>query len=244
MRKSTFLKDILAPLAIGVAVLAIEYYFFIPKRHQATQLQNLTNEFKPGEESKSSGNASPKEEPRKSSQQDTSKSPHIEIHETGFESVLNNQINSSSERQNLVICIKSPTNQTGFLLESHIISTMEFSNFNIITNYFRETFKTSNYFDQMFDGDASIIKQSIMSSIDGIILGKLTYSFRKNRVADNDLTSCDVELSCVFFNSSGHLIYKRVLTAIGAGFDNPSALERGFEILTKDFSENILASYK
>lgn len=242
--KSKFLRDILVALASGIAVVTIEYYFFMPKRQQAPPLQNLANESKPSEEPKPSGNTYPKEEPRKSSQQDTSKSPHVEIHETGFESVLNNQINTSSERQNLVICIKSTANQTGFLLETHIISIIEFSNFNIITNYFKETFKTSNYFDQMFDGDASIIKQSIMSSIDGIILGKLTYSFRKNRVADNDLTSCDVELSCVFFNSSGHLIYKRVLTSIGAGFDNPSALERGLEILAKEFSKSILACYK
>lgn len=152
-----------------------------------------------------------------------------------FNSTINSGKRISSSRKAVTLVVQGD-GSTEYLFPS----LLKEGNFSLVNDYFKNTFKTKGYFNQVYSGETTLLKQSnALSKLDYLILGKINYSCKKSASIDNDLFSCNITLSYKILDKNANVIESNVLTSIGPGFSEELALKRGLEILAEKFSTNL-----
>jgi len=110
-----------------------------------------------------------------------------------------------------------------------------------VTGYFREgAFKSGGFFEEIYGGNTKNMKESgAMADLDYLLLGKVSYSFRKNPQLDQDLISCDLTFAYKVVDRQCNISGSGVKNTIGAGFKEEAALERAMEVLAEKHSGSI-----
>lgn len=157
---------------------------------------------------------------------------------------LINRVVTDPIKPNIALIVDSKKSENEVMPESIFYGLLKTDNVNIILNLFKEeAFKSEGFFDEIYNGNTELLKKSgALSRIDGLILGRLDYSFQKRTGLDRDLNSCNIRFSYKVINKNGDIIRSDSISVIGPGFSEDAALERGLEILSEKYSERILKS--
>jgi hypothetical protein len=123
-------------------------------------------------------------------------------------------------------------------LEKALLNQLKISKGIFINNYFKNNFYTSGYFDKIYSGDTNLLTDAgVFTQINYLILGQMTYSFRKSNTLNEELISCDINFGYKILNKNASVISSDNISVIGPGFTEELALGRGIEILAKKYSE-------
>jgi hypothetical protein len=155
-----------------------------------------------------------------------------------FNSTINNKIITSEKPSKIAFVIESnPINLNS--ASNEFSNKIEINNYQIIKDYFNNKFKSEGYFQKIYNGETTLIyKSRIFKDVNYLILGKLDFSFRKNASLDEDLISCDIDLSYKIFNKQG-LIMSDVINSIGAGFSEQLSSKQAIKILSEKYSKEM-----
>ena len=158
-----------------------------------------------------------------------------------FQSVVNSRVNLVPGKRNVAIILVAANTGGNFSPQQAFYGYLRSENAHVITDLFRHDFLTRGYFDDMYTGDPELLKIATTTArVDALILGRLSYSFRKGSAQDNELISCDMALSYKVVDQSGNVVKSDSFPAIGPGFSESAALERAVELLANQFSERVL----
>jgi hypothetical protein len=170
----------------------------------------------------------------------TGTAPVKENIQNNFISTINSGISVSQSKPNVALVIKM-NNKESSNSGDMFSNLVKADNVYLLKNYFKDTFKGKGYFDRIYSGETTLLMQSrVFSQIDYLILGNLSYSFRKGAAIHKELVSCDLNLVYKIIDKKGSVIKSDVVSAIGPGFSEELALRRGLEILAEKYS-NILS---
>jgi len=155
--------------------------------------------------------------------------------------LINRNVTFSSNKKNVAIIIEASNSDYSVLVEQFWVSLLKSNKINFISNYLGHEFKSKGFFDRIYSGDGSLLKNSnVLSIIDYLYLFKEEHSVRKSSNISNNLISCDIRLSYKLFNKNGSLVSSNVFTAIGPGFSEDNALKRGLEIISENHMTEII----
>lgn len=159
-----------------------------------------------------------------------------------FKSIINDKINIHSGKPNIAMIIESKRTESGVSPEDSFYNLLRTEKVNIILNLFKEeSFKSKGFFREIYDGNTKLLRQAdALSRINYLILGRLDYSFQKRAEVDKDLVSCNINFSYKIINKNAEVVKSESIRVVGPGFTNDSALERGLEILSEQYSDRIL----
>lgn len=159
-----------------------------------------------------------------------------------FDLLVNRNITVREGKSNIALVIESKRTESGFTPENALYNLLMTEKINLILNLFKEeTFKAKGFFRDIYDGDIDILKQAnALVNIDYLILGKLNYSFQRNERVDRDLISCNINFSYKTISKNSEIIKSDSINVVGPGFTKDSALRRGLEILSDQYSTKIL----
>ena len=159
---------------------------------------------------------------------------------SAFRAVLN-PIRLAANKRNIAILIDTAGSTSAIAPDQALYGHLKLDQINLITDLFRHDVIARGYFNNIYQGDKELCKLATSASrIDALILGRLTYSFRKGAPSDNDLVSCDITLSCKVINHDGDVTGSDSFRIVGPGFSNEAALERAIELLAEQFTQRIL----
>ncbi len=158
-----------------------------------------------------------------------------------LKTLINRDITTYPNKSNVAFVMDSAKTKNGFSPENTLYNLLRSEKIHIIINFFKEEgFKSKGFFKEIYDGNTEILKRAnALSKIDYIVLGKISYSFRKGAV-DSDLVSCDINFSYKIINKNAEIVRSDNISVIGPGFSEDAALERGLEILAEKYSDRIL----
>lgn len=159
-----------------------------------------------------------------------------------FISILNEAVVTYPGKKNIAVIIDSKKTENGFSPENTLYNLLRTEKINIVLNLFKEKlFKAKGFFKEIYDGDTEFLKEAnALLKIDSLILGTLTYSFRKSVVSDTNLTSCDVVFNFKVINKNGDIVKNDSIRITGAGFSEDGALNQGIKMLAEKYSDKIL----
>ncbi len=159
-----------------------------------------------------------------------------------FKSLINDSVYVQRGKSNVALVIEAKNTEGGVSPESLLHNRFKAENANIIDNLFKKApFKSKGFFEEIYDGNTELLRQTyVLSKLDKLILGKLNYSCQRGVAIDKDLVSCDIRFSYKVFDKNGDAVRSDSINAVGPGFSEDAALERGLEILTEKYSDRIL----
>lgn len=159
-----------------------------------------------------------------------------------FKSLINRGVTTQPGKLNIALVIESKKGKHGTSPENLLYNLLKAENVNVIVNLFKEEiFKARGFFGEIYGGDTEFLKQAdALEDLDGLILGRLHYSFPKRVEADRDLFSCNINFSYKVINKNGNIIKIDSISVIGPGFSEDAAMKRGLEMLSEKYSERIL----
>ncbi len=160
-----------------------------------------------------------------------------------FKALINRGITTHPSKPNVAIIIESRRTEGGLSPENTLYNFLKKQQrANVISNLFmEEPFKAKGFFREIYEGNTEILKQAdALSRINYLIIGRLDYSFQKRAEIEKDLVSCDINFSYKIINKKSEVVKSESIRVVGPGFSNDSALERGLEILSEQYSDRIL----
>ena len=156
-----------------------------------------------------------------------------------FNSTLNREIILDKNTKNVALAIKI-TDKKFSSIERGFANQVKVENLNFLNTYFKESFYTNGYFNNIYSGNADLLKKAgVFDQLNYVILGKLKYSFRKSTISNEDIISCDINFSYKILNTSAAIISADNISAVGPGFAEEQALKKSIEILSEKFSETL-----
>jgi hypothetical protein len=100
--------------------------------------------------------------------------------------------------------------------------------------------KSQGFLDDLFEGDQQLLASAAaQAGADFIIVGRLDYSFQKSSSLDPSLVSCNVSLNYRLVDNLGNTRSADGLSARGAGFSEPAALENALSALSNRFVDRV-----
>jgi hypothetical protein len=155
-----------------------------------------------------------------------------------FRLLVNSRNSSpSSNSRNIAILINGPVVTGNLSPVEAFYGQLRSGDVHFITDLFRHDVFSRGYFDDMYQGNQEMLRIAINSMhVDGLVLGRISYTFRKDTTVDSQLISCDMGLSYKVFNRSGDIAQDDSFQVIGPGFSESAALERAVQILANQFS--------
>ncbi|MBI4651302.1 hypothetical protein HY745_08480 [Candidatus Desantisbacteria bacterium] len=159
-----------------------------------------------------------------------------------FISLLNETLVIHSDKKNIAMIIDSKKTEAGFSPENALYNLLRTDKINIVLNLFKENlFISKGFFKEIYEGDTEFLKESnALLKIDSLIIGMLTYSFRKSVVADTNLISCDVVFTFKVIDKNGDIAKSNSIRVTGAGFSEDGALNQGIKMLAEKYPDKIL----
>ena len=159
-----------------------------------------------------------------------------------LQALINRPVTIFSDLRNVAVIIDAEGTKSGASPETILYGLLRAEGVNIILNLFREeAFKSRGFFRQIYNGDTGLLEQSgALSDADGLLLGVLTYSFRKGVPVDPNVVSCDLALDYKMFNKKSRVVQASSVAVIGASFSENAALRRGLEMLAELHGEELL----
>lgn len=144
-----------------------------------------------------------------------------------------NHVKTDSSKQNAALIIDSTPTRSGLSPKMKLHGLFKDSSMNIIGNLFKEEqFIRSGFFREIYEGNTDLLMESgALLGIDFLLLGKLSYSFRKSGMLDSDLISCETNFAYKIISNVGNVIGSDNLRQTGAGFTEDGALESALENL-------------
>lgn len=162
----------------------------------------------------------------------------------GFRSLVNSGVVLAPGRRNIAILIEAPVAAGNLSPVQALYGQLRSEDAHFITDLFRHDILTRDYFDDIYQGDPEMLRIATTSTrVDALILGRLSYSFRKGSTVDSELVSCDMGLSYKVVNQSGDVVKSDSFQVIGPGFSESAALERAVQILADQFSNRALKTF-
>jgi hypothetical protein len=159
----------------------------------------------------------------------------------GFQELINTKLSKSSTQPNVALLIDSTGTGAGAdALQGFLTGTKV----RIIANLADvNALKSGGFFDQLYAGNSGLLGQAIqLSHVDYILVGKATYSFRRQAGLDPDLLTCDLTLSVRLADHSGTVVQSASFSALGPGFSESQALERASENAAQQLKSRIIDS--
>ena len=152
-----------------------------------------------------------------------------------FKALVNARTASATGRPSIGLMFDSPHLASGMSPESALFGLLKSHKADFVPHVFREdAVRAKGFFADMYQGNMDLLSQATsLAKLDYLILGKLTHSFRKGSSIDNDLVSCELNLSCKVANRNGAIIRSDSFNAVGAGYSENAAIERALEILSQ-----------
>lgn len=162
-----------------------------------------------------------------------------------LKTLVNHGLTTHPGKSNVAMIIESPKSEGGSTPETALYRLLKTDKVHVVVNLFKEElFKSKGFFKEIYDGNTDLLIQTdALSKIDFMILGRLSYSFRKGSEIDRDLVSCDINLSYKVINKKGEIINSDNIHTLGPGFSEEAALSRGLGIIAERYSDRILKSF-
>ncbi len=158
-----------------------------------------------------------------------------------FESLLSENFTTYTNKKNIAIVIESRKTESGFSPENAFYNLLRTEKNNIVINLFKEElFKTRGFFKEIYDGDTNFLKEAnALNKIDNLILGTISYSFKKGTMYDTNIISCNIIFNYKVINKNGDIAKSDSITFTSAGFSEDNALNQGVKILAEKYSDRI-----
>jgi len=156
-------------------------------------------------------------------------------------SLINKRATLQHGVPNVALVIEAKGGAVGDSAQSALYRLLRSDRVQVVTGYFREgAFKSGGFFEEIYGGNTKNLKESgAMADLDYLLLGKVSYSFRKNPQLDQDLISCDLTFAYKVVDRQCNISGSGVKNTIGAGFTEEAALERAMEVLAEKHSGSI-----
>ena len=156
--------------------------------------------------------------------------------------MINQHVSISRDKPNVAMVIEVPDTEGGFSPKDALCDLLRRGNVNIIVNFFNEgEFKAKGYFSKIYNGDTKLLKEAgALSIVDYIMLGKLKYSCKKGSPLDPDLTTCNITFSYRIIGKDYSVIKSNSIKVVGPGFSEDASLQRGLEIISENYADEIL----
>lgn len=161
-----------------------------------------------------------------------------------FRALVNKDIYINPTKPNIAIVVASEKSGKDYSAVDKLYSLLRNERVNVITNLFKVApFKSKGFFREVFDGDTDLLKQSDTTrKVNYLLLGNLSYSFKKGAQLDSELVSCNITFNYKVINTQNNVVKSDSIRVIGPGFSEEAALERGLEIIKEQYSDRILIS--
>jgi hypothetical protein len=225
-------------LAAAFVLVAIFLYFAQPPSEQA---KTFTPKDPPGGD----GTISPPPtggSGRRAARADIPSAPPARSKEAIFGSLINSNLSVSSSQPSLALLVDSSGPSTLGSINDSLGGFLSGTKFRIVANLADlNALKTQGFFDDLFGGNSTFLSQAAqLSHVDYILLGKATYSFRRQPELDPDLMTCDLSLTSRLADRTGTVVRTESFSTTGPGFTPAQALERATENAARQLKERIL----
>ncbi|MCX7590988.1 MAG: alkaline shock response membrane anchor protein AmaP [Kiritimatiellae bacterium] len=159
-----------------------------------------------------------------------------------FKALINRAVPRLPGKTTIAMVIDAAPLSGGLSPELAFCGSLQSDRAAFVSNLFRlDLLKAKGFFNDIYQGDQQLLQAAAsLSGVDYVVMGRLSYSFRRSSSVDTNLISCDLNLSCRVANREGAVILTDSLSAVGPGFSEEAALENGLRVLSGNFIERIL----
>jgi hypothetical protein len=173
---------------------------------------------------------------------ETPSAPEAASREIVFRGLINSNLSVSSSQPNLALLIDSSGPPTPGSINDSLNGFLSGTKVRMVTNLADlSALKTQGFFDDLFGGNSTFLSQAAqLSHVDYILLGKATYSFRRQPELDPELTTCDLSLTSRLADRTGTMVRTDSFSTTGPGFTPAQALERATENVAQQLKQKIL----
>jgi hypothetical protein len=180
--------------------------------------------------------------PRREARPDTPSAPQAPSRDAVFLGLINSSLSVSSSQPNLALLVDSSGPPTPGSVNDSLGGFLSGTKVRVVGNVADiSALKSEGFFDDLYGGNSKFLSQiAQLSHVDYILLGKATYSFRRQPELDPDLMTCDLSLSSRLADRTGTVVRTESFSTTGPGFTPAQALERATENAAQQLKEKIL----
>jgi hypothetical protein len=162
--------------------------------------------------------------------------------EAGFRALINTNLSLSSSQPNVAFVIETTGTETVGSVPDALQGFLVGAKVHLIGNLAdARALSGAGFFDDLYSGNGRFLSLAAkLSRVDYILLGRASYSFRRQPALDEALLTCDLTLSCRLVDRNGTVVQSGTFAATGPGFTQSQALERAAENTARQLQERLL----
>ncbi len=167
----------------------------------------------------------------------------VQSPEDKFITSINTNLSVSTTKPNVAMLIDASGSETAGSVSDQLQGILSrATRVRVVSNIADPAvLKTEGFFDTLYGGNQHLLNRAAqISRVDYILMGKATYSFRKQAAIESDLMTCDLILTCRLFDRSGTMVHDDRFSTSGPGFTEDKALENASDEAGQRLAERFL----